>query len=173
MTRDDGFIPAAQGHPAPAVNVGMAVGFIPTAQGHHHAVGQVTLDQGFIPAAQGYRDPVGQQARALGFIPAAQGHRDELPARMLPLGFIPAAQGHLVRSNGKRIGWVSGDKVNPSGGDIRNPATLRSRERQDDGTVWRFSARQGRAETGDEDAGREGDDVAAARLGMGHAPDRG
>jgi PAS domain S-box-containing protein len=69
--------------------------------------------------------------------------------------------------------FLSGDRVNPSTGDIRNPATLRSRTRQDDGSIGRFSARQGRAETDDEDAGRGGGDAAASRAGLGHASDRG
>ena len=68
---------------------------------------------------------------------------------------------------------VSGDRVNPSGGDIRNPATLRSRERQVDGSIERFSTRQGRAGTADEDAGRGGGDAAASQPGLGHATDRG
>ena len=93
-------------------------------------------------------------------------------ARMLHAG-----SGHVVTITTalaeQPMAAVSGDRVNPSGGDIRNPSTLRSREKQDGGSVRRFSARQGRAETSDEDAGRGGDDVAAARFGMGHAPDCG
>ncbi|MFL5288493.1 MAG: hypothetical protein ACJ8AW_47950, partial [Rhodopila sp.] len=66
---------------------------------------------------------------------------------------------------------VSGDRVNPSGGDIRNPATLHSRERQVDGSDWRFSAQHGWAETNDEDAGRGGGDATASCFGLGHAAD--
>ena len=62
---------------------------------------------------------------------------------------------------------LSGDRVNPSGDDTRNPATLRSRERQFDGSIGHISAWQGWAETGDEDAGRGGGDAAASRLGLG------
>ena len=68
---------------------------------------------------------------------------------------------------------VSGDSVNPSAGYIRNPATLRSRERRVDGSIGRFSAWQGWAETGDEDAGRGGGDAAASWPGLGFAQDRG
>jgi hypothetical protein len=68
---------------------------------------------------------------------------------------------------------LSGDRVNPSGDDTRNPATLRSRERQYDGSIGHISAWQGWAETGDEDAGRGGSDAAASRLGLGHPADRG
>jgi hypothetical protein len=38
---------------------------------------------------------------------------------------------------------LSGDRVNPSGGDIRNPATLNSRERQDGGWIGHVFPRQG------------------------------
>ncbi len=68
---------------------------------------------------------------------------------------------------------MSGDKQNPSGDDTRNPATLRSRERQFDGSIGHISAWQGWAETGDEDAGRGGGDAAASRFGLGHPVDRG
>ena len=49
------------------------------------------------------------------------------------------------RRTARAEAWLSGDRVNPSGGDTRNPSTLRSRERQDDGAVWCFfrSARMG------------------------------
>ena len=70
-------------------------------------------------------------------------------------------------------GLVSGDRVNPSTGAIRNPSTLRSRERQFDGAIDRISAWQGWAETGDENAGRGGGDAGASRVGLGHAPDCG
>ena len=65
------------------------------------------------------------------------------------------------------------ERVNLSGGDIRNPATLRSRERRVEGSNGRFSARQGWAETGDADAGRGGGDGAASWVGLGVASDRG
>src|ERR1700712_4148633 len=68
---------------------------------------------------------------------------------------------------------LSGDRVNPSTGAIRNPSTLRSRERQFDGAIDRISAWQGWAETGDENAGRGGGDAGASRVGLGHAPDWG
>jgi hypothetical protein len=68
---------------------------------------------------------------------------------------------------------VSGDRVNPSGGDTRNPSTLRSRESQIGGGSGRFSTRHRRAETGDEGAGRGGDDAWAAQFGLGHPADRG
>lgn len=67
---------------------------------------------------------------------------------------------------------LSGDRVNPSRDVIRNPATLTSRERRVEGSMGRISAWQGRAETGDEDAGRGGGDAAAARFGLGDAADR-
>ena len=68
---------------------------------------------------------------------------------------------------------MSGDRVNPSGGDIRTPSTLLIRERQIDGSIGRISAWQRRAETGDEDAGRGGGDAAASWFGMGNPADRG
>ena len=40
---------------------------------------------------------------------------------------------------------MSGGRVNPSGGDIGNPAILLSRERRVDGSIECFSAWQGRA----------------------------
>ena len=68
---------------------------------------------------------------------------------------------------------VSGDRVNPSTGDTRNPSTLRSRERHIAGSIERISAWQGWAETGDEDAGRGGGDAAASRVGLGYPSDCG
>ena len=79
---------------------------------------------------------------------------------------LAGLQQHLVHA-------LSGDRVNPSTGDTKNPATLRSRERQVDGSIGHISAWQGWAETGDEDAGRGSGDAAASRFGLGDTPDRG
>src|ERR1700710_150593 len=68
---------------------------------------------------------------------------------------------------------LSGDRVNPSIADIRNPATLRSRNGQADESIGRFSPRQGRAEIDDEDAARGGGDPAASWSCPGHATDGG
>jgi len=92
----------------------------------------------------------------------------------------PAAEAFSLARNSDEIAallerlhpMVSGDRVNPSGGDIRNPTTLRSRARRDYGSIGYVSARHGRAETGAEDAGRDGGNAAASWFGLGHTADR-
>jgi hypothetical protein len=57
---------------------------------------------------------------------------------------------------------MSGDRVNPSGGDIRNPATPRRKERQDDGSIGMFPpGRDGRRKVM-----RTPEEVAVRRLGL-------